>query len=105
MDMCTGTLSTQSGFLQSEILQEVDTLCGSYVSSTCRKYVPYTPLLYICRYIHCTSEGLHSQKRPSLGNQTWFLIKFGECFNVCVIAKQLKLLVSSKVLHCTDEAQ
>ncbi len=31
-------------------------------------YVPYTPPLYMCRNTHCTFEGLHGQKRPSLGN-------------------------------------
>ncbi len=29
------------------ILQEVDTLCGSYVYSTCKKYVPYTPSVHV----------------------------------------------------------
>ncbi len=57
---------------------KVGTLCGSYVSSTCRKYVPYTHPLYMCRNIHCTVEGLHGQKH---GN---FLLN-SESVYTCVV--------------------
>ncbi len=69
MDMCIGTLSAQRGSFKTKYYRKL-TRCVEVMYPPQVQNVPYTctPPLYMCRNIHCSFEGLHGQKCPSLGN-------------------------------------
>ncbi len=72
MDMCIGFYMHRGGSFKAKYYRKL-TRCVEVMYPPHVGSMFHTPPLYMCRNIHCTFEGLHGQKCPSLGNISYLI--------------------------------